>query len=126
MVGADLVENNPETKPFWEAAAVGRFMLPWCRHCHRTHWYPRGICPHCLSTGLDWKKSSGEGAIYSFSVNRMGKEAYVVAYVALREGPIVLGNVIAADPATLSIDKEVRAIFIPSVGQPPVPLFALR
>lgn len=90
MTGTGFIENSPETKPFWEAAAAGRFVLPLCRKCHRTHWYPRGICPHCYSTVLDWEVSTGEGEIYSFSVNRKSKEPYVPAYVVLREGPMVL------------------------------------
>lgn len=125
MVGADAIENSPETKPFWDAAAAGRLVLPRCRHCHRTHWYPRGICPHCLSTEVDWLESPGEGEIYSFSVNRMGRQAYVLAYVALSEGPLMLGNVVDADFATLSIGKKVKVIFKHAVGEAPVPLFTV-
>lgn len=125
MIGKEYIENSPETKPFWDAAAAGRFVLPKCRDCHKAHWYPRGICPHCLSTALDWQECPGEGEIHSFSVNRMGKEAYVLAYVALSEGPIMLSNVVEADPATLSIGKKVKMIFKPAAGQVPVPLFAV-
>lgn len=125
MPGTDLIEHSPETKPFWDAAAAGRFVLPRCRRCHRVHWYPRGICPFCLSTALDWQESLGRGEIYSFAVNRMGKDAYVLAYIALREGPIMLGNVIDADPTTLSIGTKVTAVFKVAVGQAPVPLFTV-
>ncbi|MGF6313452.1 putative OB-fold protein [Bradyrhizobium sp. i1.8.4] len=124
MVGTEFIENSPETKPFWDAAAAGRFVLPRCRHCHKTHWYPRGICPHCLSTVLDWQESAGEGEIHSFSVNRMGKETYVLAYVTLSEGLIMLGNVVDADPVTLTIGTKVRVVF--TIGKPSVPLFAVR
>lgn len=126
MNSMEFIEQNPETKPFWNAAAAGRFVLPWCRQCHRTHWYPRGVCPHCQSTALDWKESPGEGEIYSFSVNRRGKEPYVLAYVALSEGPIVLSNVVDADLAALSIGKKVKVVFKTAAAQGPVPLFAIR
>lgn len=126
MIGKDFIENSPETKPFWDAAAAGRFVLPWCGQCHRTHWYPRGICPHCFSTALEWRESPGEGEIHSFSVNRMENEPYVLAYVALTEGPIMLSNVIDGDPATMSIGTKVKVVFKPVVGQPSVPLFAVR
>ncbi|WP_342723841.1 Zn-ribbon domain-containing OB-fold protein [Bradyrhizobium sp. B097] len=125
MIGTDLIEESPETKAFWDAVAGGRFVLPRCRLCHRTHWYPRGICPHCFSTELDWHESSGDGEIYSFSVNRMGNEPYVVAYVALSEGPIMLSNVIDADPLTLSIGTRVKVAFRPAIGRLPVPLFVV-
>lgn len=126
MIGTEFIENSPETKPFWDAAAAGRFFLPSCRQCQRTHWYPRGVCPHCFSTEIDWKESTGEGEIYSFSVNRMEKEPYVLAYVSLREGPIMLGNVVDTDPTALSIGKKVRVVLKPIAGQAPVPLFAAR
>lgn len=124
MNGTDFVEQSPETKAFWDGAVAGRFMLPWCGHCHKTHWYPRGTCPHCMSTAIEWQESCGDGEIYSFSVNRTGKEPYVLAYVTLSEGPIVLGNVIDTDPAKLSIGTKVKVIFRPVVAQAPVPLFA--
>lgn len=123
MIGLEYIENSPETKPFWDAAAAGRLVLPRCRQCHKTHWYPRGICPHCLSTALDWQESPGEGEIHSFSVNRMGKEAYVLAYVALSEGPIVLSNIIDTDPATLSVGAKVMVAFRTVAGQASIPLF---
>lgn len=123
MTGLDFIAHSPETKPFWDAAACGRFVLPRCRQCHRTHWYPRGICPHCLSTALDWQESSGQGEIYSFSVNRTEKEPYILAYVALDEGPIMLTNVIDTDPSIVSIGTKVRMVFKPDAGRAPVPLF---
>lgn len=125
MTSTDFTEQSPETKPFWDAAAIGRFVLPWCRNCHRTHWYPRGCCPHCSSTEIDWRESEGKGEIHSFSVNRRGSVPYVLAYVALNDGPIILSNVIDADPAALSIGRKVRVAFKPSAGQPPVALFHL-
>lgn len=125
MVGTEFIENNPETKPFWEAAAAGRFVLPWCQQCRKTHWFPRGFCPHCLSTELDWREASGEGEIYTFSVNRTAKQPFVAAYVALKEGPIMLTNVVDSDPATLAIGRKVRVVFKPDDGQLPVPLVSI-
>lgn len=126
MMAADFLKHSPETKAFWDAADAGHFVLPWCLQCHKTHWYPRGVCPHCLSTAIKWEESPGEGEIYSFSVNRMGKDPCVLAYVALREGPIMLSNVIGADPATLSIGTKVKVLFRPVDMQALVPLFSRR
>lgn len=126
MIGLEYIENSPETRPFWDAAAAGRFVLPRCRHCRKTHWYPRGICPHCLSTELDWQESPGEGEIHSFSINHLGKEPYVLAYVALSEGPIMLGNVVDTDPATLSIGTKIKVSFRRAHGEAPIPLFTVR
>jgi uncharacterized OB-fold protein len=125
MNGAIYIENSPETKPFWDAAALGRLVLPWCGQCRKTHWYPRGVCPHCLSTAIEWRESPGEGKIYSFSVNRMGKAPNVLAYVALAEGPMMLARIIGADPDALAIGNKVKVVFRPVDGEAPVPLFSL-
>lgn len=126
MNGTDFIDHGPETKPFWDAAAAGRFMLPRCQQCNKAHWYPRGFCPHCLATEIDWQESLGEGEIHSFAVNRTGHEPYVLAYVALTEGPIMLTNVIEANPSTLSVGTKVKVVFRPAGGQAPVPLFTMR
>ncbi|MCK1574179.1 OB-fold domain-containing protein [Bradyrhizobium sp. 174] len=46
--------------------------------------------------------------MYSFSPNRLGKEPYALACVALSEGLIMMSNVVDADPARLSIGGGVR------------------
>ena len=41
--------TNPETKPFWDAAALGKFMIKRCTACGEAHYFPRSICPFCFS-----------------------------------------------------------------------------
>ena len=53
---------TPETEAFVAAAREGRFLLPHCDDCGRTHWYPRAVCPHCWSTRLTWRPASGREA----------------------------------------------------------------
>jgi len=36
---------NPETKPFWDAAASGKLLVKKCSACGERHHYPRAICP---------------------------------------------------------------------------------
>ena len=40
---------NLETAPFWAAANEGIFLLKRCETCGEVHFYPRAVCPHCLS-----------------------------------------------------------------------------
>ena len=40
---------NPETKPFWDAAAQGRLLVKKCQACGQSHHYPRALCPFCFS-----------------------------------------------------------------------------
>ena len=38
-------EANPETKPFWDAAAEGKLLIKRCRACGEAHYYPRTLWP---------------------------------------------------------------------------------
>jgi len=40
---------NPETKPFWDAAANGTLLIKKCSACGEVHYYPRALCPFCSS-----------------------------------------------------------------------------
>src|SRR5215472_6430412 len=64
---------NPETKPFWDAAAQGRLLIKRCTACDEPHWYPRAICPFCGSERTEWMEASGHGTIYSYSVFRRAR-----------------------------------------------------
>ncbi|WP_088156148.1 Zn-ribbon domain-containing OB-fold protein [Achromobacter xylosoxidans] len=107
-------QANPETLPFWEAAAQGRLVLPRCRACGQCHWYPRGICPLCGSASLDWVDAQGSGTLYSFSVMRASAQPYAIAYVQLAEGPLLLTNIVDCDLDRLRIGQAMRAAFRPA------------
>ena len=115
---------NPETKPFWDAARVGRFLVPFCAACGKAHWYPRNLCPFCMSADTVWEESPGEGVIYSYSVmHRSPTGPYAIGYVTLDEGPAVLTNFVDVAPDGLSIGMKVKVKFQPTEGGPPVPVF---
>jgi uncharacterized protein len=115
--------SNPETQPFWDAAAEGRFIVRKCTACGRTHWYPRAICPFCFSDKTQWQAASGKGRIYSYSVMRRAPEPYAIAYVTLEEGPTMLTNIVNCDFDSLKVGQNVMLVFKPSEDRPPVPMF---
>jgi uncharacterized OB-fold protein len=108
---------NLETKPFWDATAEGRLVLPRCNACATIIWTPRLFCPACGSTDVSWFDASGRGTIYSFSIIRKGqgqyREAgpYVLAYVELEEGPRVMTNIVDCDPESLEVGQAVRVVW---------------
>jgi uncharacterized OB-fold protein len=109
---------SPEAKAYWDATAEGRLLLQRCSDCEAVVWYPRGLCPACGGTRLEWFEASGRGTVYSFTVIRRGAagpyagtEPYVLAYVELEEGPRVLTNVVDCDPGSVSIGDAVSAVF---------------
>jgi len=121
---------NPETEPFWEAAAEGRFLVRECSDCGLVYYYPRALCPDCFSDDVEWLETDGEGEIYSFSTAyRM--EGWpeedlplVVAYVELDEGPRVMTNVVDCDPDALAIGDRVEARFVDTEEGIGIPVFA--
>ena len=114
-----------ETKPFWDAAAEGRFLIKRCEACGKAHWYPRTYCPFCSSGKTVWEESPGEGVIYTYSVmHRSPSGPYAIGYVTLDEGPAVLTNFVDVAPDGLSIGMRVKVRFQPTEGGPPAPVFA--
>ena len=118
-------EVTPETQPFWDAAAEGRLLIKRCGVCGEAFYYPRALCPFCLSADTQWFETSGAGAIYSLSTMRRGPDApFTLAYVTLDEGPAVLTNIATDDHDALAIGTRVRVRFVPSEGGAPYPMFA--
>jgi hypothetical protein len=115
---------NPETQPFWDAAAQGRLLLKQCLACGERHYYPRTLCPFCFSDRTEWLTAAGGGEIYSLSVMRRGAGApFAIAYVTLDEGPRMLTNLVG-DLDAFRIGDRVQLSFQPSEGGAPVPMFS--
>jgi uncharacterized OB-fold protein len=107
---------NPETAPFWAATAQGKLLLRRCNDCGGFIWYPRALCPECMSMNTEWYEAAGTGTIYSYSLNNRGLGAYrgvpfVLAYVELTEGPRVMTNIVTDHPENLAVGDAVRVIF---------------
>ena len=120
---AQTVANHPESRPFWEAAAEDRFVIPHCTGCGRHHWYPRALCPFCFSSQIEWRPASGKGRIYSYTVMRRASVPYAIDYVPLEEGTTMLTNIEDCDLDALAVGQEVRLVF-KTMGDLPLPMFA--
>ncbi len=118
-VSADLA-----LEPYWAAARAGKLLLKHCRSCSKTHYYPRPLCPFCMSEDTAWQEAVGTGTIYSWSVERRAAPPYATAFVTLAEGPTLLTNIVDADLDTLAIGQAVKLGFETREGQP-VPVFRL-
>jgi hypothetical protein len=114
---------NPETKPFWDAAAEGRLLIKRCRSCGQAHYYPRAICPFCFGDTTEWLPASGRGTVYSYSVMRRVPVPYAIAYVTLEEGVTMMTNIVDCDLDAIRIGQAVQVVFRPTEGGPPVPMF---
>lgn len=111
---------NPElTRPFWEAAKRHELVLPRCLQCARYHFYPRELCPYCLSSRLAWVQASGRGYLYTYSIIHQPAHPafaadvpYVYAIVQLIEGVMMPSNIVECQiPDGLRIDMPLVAVF---------------
>ena len=119
---------NPEvSRPFWEAARRHEVVLQRCNACSRWIWFPREICPFCLSQDLEWGRATGKGRLYSFTiVYQPASRAfaddvpYVNCTVLLDEGVRInttlvdhtpIGEKVPPVPEDIRIDMPVEVVF---------------
>jgi uncharacterized OB-fold protein len=119
-------EVSPETKAFWAACNAEVLSVGRCRNCAAGHFYPRALCPFCLSNDTVLEPVSGDARIYSYSVMRSAPEPYAIAFVTLAEGPTIMTNIVDCGFEHIVIGAAVRLVFKPAEDGNLVPMFALR
>jgi uncharacterized OB-fold protein len=109
---------SPETKPYWDACKRHELHLPYCLQCKEFFFYPRPFCPRCFSWELEWRRVSGRGTVYTYSIQYRPQAPgfqppYVTAIVQLDEGPRMLTNLveIEPDPEQIRCDMPVEVVF---------------
>jgi hypothetical protein len=106
------------SKPFWEGAKRHELLVQKCKDCKKYVFYPKVVCPFCLSDNLEWVQASGRGKIYSYSVvysyqpKAFAEDVpYVIAVVELEEGVRMMSNIVDCDPETVRCDMDVAVVF---------------
>jgi len=117
---------DPESAPFWDAAADGRLVAQRCEDCGEHQLYPRRLCRHCWSRDLAVVDLPGTGTLYSYTechvAGQPGYEADVPYAVALVDLDLPAPNpsgrpihltthVVDADPEDLVLDDSVTVAF---------------
>ena len=113
-----LPHLDEENRWFWEACARHELYLQKCGACSTILFYPRALCPSCLSSKTDYLRASGHGTVYTFTVTYQNQAAgfrdelpYVMAYVELDEGPRMLTNVVNTPADAVTIGMPVEVVF---------------
>ncbi|MBI3989981.1 MAG: OB-fold domain-containing protein [candidate division NC10 bacterium] len=111
---------SQETLPFWEGTKAGELFFQRCRACRRFRFYPRALCPYCLSGEADWVPSTGRGTVYSFTIcHRPASEAfaamvpYVVALIDMEEGVRLMSTIVGCELEAVRIGMPVEVLFEP-------------
>jgi uncharacterized OB-fold protein len=109
---------DEENRWFWEACARHELVLQRCGQCGELRFYPRALCPLCLSSKTEYVRASGRGTVYTFTVTHQNQAPgfrdelpYVMAYVELAEGPRLLTNVVGVAPDEVKIGMPVQVVF---------------
>jgi uncharacterized OB-fold protein len=107
-----------ETRAYWEGCGRHEIVLQRCRACSAVQHRPRGLCVSCLSDDIEHFAASGRGTVHTFTVtNQNGLPAfrsacpYVLAYVALEEGPQLMTNIVGCDVEKVHIGMSVVVEF---------------
>ena len=121
-VAPDL--NWRPVRPYWEAAARGELCLPRCARCARFQWYPRLLCPACLSPDFDWTVVAPRGEVYSHTTVRRpflpgAKDAvpFTVVQLQLDEVPgviVLTGLADEVEPGSITIGQPMTVRFEPA------------
>ena len=87
-----LPTPSAENKLFWDGLKQHELRIPRCKSCGAYHWLPKGVCPNCLSTDLEWAKVSGEGTVWTYTTVYRAGPAYdppfTAAAIELKEQPV--------------------------------------
>lgn len=123
-----LPQPNVVTQRFWSSCKDGRFEFQHCKACGHSQFPPRLTCTECHGADLEWRPSSGRGAVYSFTVvHRAPLESfktdvpYVIAIVALEEGVRAMVNLRGVDPGAVTIGMPIEVFFESTDGEYPLP-----
>ncbi len=119
---------DPESQPYWDAAAKHLLKIPYCTNCSLFVFPPKPICPNCTKSHLEWTEVSGNGRLYSFAVMHesymRGFDApYVIAQVELDEqsGLRLTSNLIDCEvsdavigmPVTVAFEQRADGVSVP-------------
>ncbi|MEB5967222.1 MULTISPECIES: OB-fold domain-containing protein [Comamonas] len=109
--------------PYWEGLKAHEVRIQQCDRGHSL-FFPRTHCPTCGSRSLKWRKVSGEGTLYSFTIARIptmpeftDEMPQALAVVELREGVRINTTMVGVDPEALKVGMEVRPVFDERPGE---------
>ena len=113
-----LPTRTRDGAPFWEGARSGELRTQFCASCERRQFPPRRLCMHCGGRDVVWRRASGRGRVYSFTIVHRAPEPafapdvpYAVVVVDLAEGGRMMSNIVGCAPADVRVGMDVEAVF---------------
>src|SRR5262245_46290406 len=113
-----LPRIDEESRGYFEALTRHELYVQRCRSCGTKRFYPRAVCPVCLSDATEWLRASGRGTVYSFTVTHQNQAPgfrdelpYALAIVELAEGLRLMTNIVGCPPDAVHIGMPVEVVF---------------
>ena len=107
-----------DNQAFWEACNRGELVIQHCPRCDALRHPPRPMCPGCRSKELGWKKVSGLGTVYSYTVTHQaihpslrGRVPWTVIMVDLDEGVRMISHIVDCPAEDVRIGMRVEVVF---------------
>ena len=120
------------SRPYWEAARRHELRLQRCAACGAVRFPPKERCPACLNSVATWELMSGRGKVWSwiemhqlYFAGFKDELPYVVLFVQLDEGPMMMSNLVGSDPARLRCEAPVEVAFVDATPTVTLPQFRL-
>lgn len=120
------VDNRRQYRPaalmaaeFYENVARRHLALQHCERCHEAFFFPRSVCPKCLSPDIEWARGAIHGHVYSMCVVHRAQTRsldYLTPVpfltVEVLDGCYLVGE--TGDPSWIPcIGDEVEAVALP-------------
>jgi uncharacterized OB-fold protein len=125
-----LPEITSVSEPFYRAAREHRLIIQRCKDCKKNIFYPKSICPHCLSKDFEWYDSSGKGKVYSYTIVEaaapeafQGAVPYVLGVIDLKEGVRMLSWIVDCKHEDVKCDMDVEVTFKDLDDKVALPMF---
>jgi uncharacterized OB-fold protein len=123
-----LPEPSNISRPFWDSCKAEAMEIQRCADCGTYAFYPVFVCPECASRALEWKRVSGRGSVYTYTVAAQSvfesvEGPVVVALIELEEGAMLTSNIRTADPAAVHIGMKVKIAYEPVSDDITLPIF---
>jgi uncharacterized protein len=103
--------------PFWRACADEQFLVHRCTTCGRAYW-PASCCIDHGGAAMQWVQASGRGIVHTYTVFHHAYDPsfadrlpYVIAVVALDEGPFFHTDIVECDPAQVHVGMAVEVVY---------------
>ncbi|MDP2661541.1 MAG: Zn-ribbon domain-containing OB-fold protein, partial [Dehalococcoidia bacterium] len=113
-----LPAPSKDSEAFWEGCKRHELLIQECLGCGKLRFYPRVVCPNCMSSDFEWRRASGKGTVYTFSVLYRGPTQafkaecpYTLALVELDEGVRMTSNIVGCRPDDVRIGMKVQGVF---------------